>query len=929
MKIRLSTIFIWLLAALLLAVNLWAYYHYIWAPDLDTLEFTNFDVNRVMNQIPGVNRPLPDTLVQYCAFHLKWLGLLAFWPILLIPAKYSLSDFPVWQRILSLFIRVALLALVVLALVDIQKTDETSRVAIVYLVDVSESVPDDMLQNAHDQIQSALAQKNDETSIRVVTYAQNPQIVTIPDNGELPAFERHPITDANSSTTDIEAALRFSYALFPENHVRRIVLLGDGNQTQGDALSEAARARAQGIRIDTIHLDAAPVREVMLKSTEVRDRDNLRVGKPFEITLEIYATHQTTAKLSLTKNDIPDPKASREITLEPGDNYISVTTEGDAPGLLTCKFNLEGIDAAEDRFAENNAIVEQLNILGKPKVLYIEQNSTNAAYLQRALAGYGESSGQDFEVEVRGPSGMPTSMREMLKYSAVILGDVPRETNQGRTNVTTQNMNLVQDYVRKQGGGFIAIGGDQAFGLGGYQNTVIEKILPVDFKNDTPQNKQSSAIAFVIDKSGSMRENRALDLAKEAAKSSVAALNAQDRVLVIGFDDAPYTVVPMTRAVNRSSINSKISKMSPNGGTNIKDALEMTYLEMAMVSAKTKHVILLTDGRSPYSGIDALVREMARARITVSTIALANADTTLLSRIANLGKGRAYVAKDPSSVPRIFVEETNRVANQAIVETPFTPSVARSHDMVKGVTMQTLLGYVATKAKSGAQTILKAPSGAPILAHWSLGTGKTTVFTSDAKNRWASAWIKNSSNFAKFWAQVVRSTMKTDEETRFDMIVKRENDRARLIIDAISENDTFLNGLDITAEIERPDGEKFSITLPQTAPGFYETTIPLSIYGAYQARADLKQGDEDIGVAQKTFAMPYALEFAQPAPTFELLDAIAETAGGKVDPDFATIADPEGFKIRSFTPLFYYFLWIALVCLILDVLFRRIRFALK
>ena len=320
---------------------------------------------------------------------------------------------------------------------------------------------------------------------------------------------------------------------------------------------------------------------------------------------------------------------------------------------------------------------------------------------------------------------------------------------------------------------------------------------------------------------------------------------------------------------------------------------------------------------------------MARARITVSTVALANADTTLLSRIANLGKGRAYVAKDPSSVPRIFVEETNRVANQAIVETPFTPNVARSHDMVKGVSMQTLLGYVGTKAKSGAQTILTAPGGAPILAHWSLGTGKTTVFTSDAKNRWASAWIKNSGNFAKFWAQVVRSTMKTDEETRFDMVVKRENDRARLIIDAISENDTFLNGLEITAEIERPDGEKMSVTLPQTAPGFYETTIPLSIYGAYQARADLKQDGEDIGVAQKTFAMPYALEFAQPAPTFELLDAIAETAGGKIDPDFATISDPEDFKIRTFTPLFYYFLWIALVCLILDVLFRRIRFAFK
>ena len=921
MKILKHIIF-WAIVLGLLALNLWAYAQWIWFPNLETIEFTDIDLIRLLNSLPFVNMTEPLVATQYCAFHLKWIGLLAFWPILLIPARHSLSDFPVWQRGMSVLLRVALLAAIALALIDVEKTSETSLVSVIYVVDVSESVPDEMLQNARDEITSALRNRNSETNIQVVTFGSTPKVVEIGEDGQLPEFERD-----HSGQTDIESALRFSYALFPENHVRRIVLMGDGNQTQGDVLLEAARARAQDIRIDVMHLESPPAREIMIKSLDVRDRDNLRVGKPFEIVLEIESTHETSVHLAVDKNNMPDTALSQDIELIKGQNFITLTTEADAPGTLPMKFVLDNVPEDQDRFAENNTLLDQFNIEGKPKVLYIEQNAQNASYLQRALAGYGESQGQNFDVEVRMATGLPTSMKEILKYSAVILGDVPRETNTGRTNVTSENMNLIQDYVKRQGGGFIAVGGESAFGPGGYENTTIEKILPVEFKNDNPQKNQSSAIALVIDKSGSMRENRNLEIAKEAAKASVAALQAQDRVLVVGFDDAPYIVVPMTRAVNRYSINDKISRMHPNGGTNIRDALEMTYLEMAMVSAKTKHVILLTDGRSSYNGIDKLVREMAKARMTVSTIAPANADTTLLSRIANLGKGRAYIAKDSSSVPRIFVEETNRVANQAVVETPFVPTVAKSHEMISGVTFQTLLGYVGTKAKKGSQTILKAPNGAPILAHWNLGSGKTTVFTSDAKNRWASGWIKQSSSFAKFWAQVVRATMKTEEEMRYDMIVQRENDNVRVIVDAVSENDAFLNGLDIEAEITRPDGEKMTLRLPQTAPGYYENTFVLPVYGTYQARAELKDAQDSLGFAQKTFSFPYAQEFASPEPNLDLLDAVAQTTAGKIDPKFVETADPEGVKIRTFSPIFYYFLFLALAILLFDVLFRRVRMA--
>ena len=558
-------IIFYVIVAGLLVINLMAYAHWIWIPDLETLEFTNFDIQAWLNLIPGVSIDSPDELVKYCAFHLKWLGLLAFWPILLIPARYSLCDFPKWQRVLSGFLRVAILALIVFALIDIEKTNETSLVSVIYVVDVSESVPDEMLVQAHDEIAAVLREKKPEINVQVVAFSGLPHIVELDENGELPAFVRE-----NSGQTDIESALRFSYALFPENHVRRIVLMGDGNQTQGDVLSEAARARAQDIRIDVRHFETKPAREIMITGVDVHDRDNLRVGKPFEVILEVNSTHETTVRLGVQKNDIEDRELTREVTLVPGENYVSLTTEADAPGNLKMRFALDNVPDEEDRFAENNALIDQFTILGKPKVLYIEQNASNASYLERALAGYGESEGQNFEVEVRGATGLPTSMKEMLKYSAVILGEVPRETSTGRTNVTTENMNLIQDYVKRQGGGFIALGGEQALGPGGYENTPVEKILPVEFKNDIPQNSQSSAIALVIDKSGSM-SGTSLEIAKEAAKASVGALNAQDRVLVVGFDDSPYIVVPMTRAVNQYSINSKIARMEADGGTDIRD----------------------------------------------------------------------------------------------------------------------------------------------------------------------------------------------------------------------------------------------------------------------------------------------------------------------------------------------------------------------
>src|SRR5690606_9148065 len=142
-------------------------------------------------------------------------------------------------------------------------------------------------------------------------------------------------------------------------------------------------------------------------------------------------------------------------------------------------------------------------------------------------------------------------------------------------------------------------------------------------------------------------------------------------------------------------------------------------------------------------------------------------------------------------------QETSLVTQNAIVEEPFKPRVKKNHSMISGVNMggaPDLLGYVTTKAKDGADVILTNPyQGDPILATWRYGIGKTTVFTSDVKNRWAMAWVSTRTFFPKFWAQVVRPTMRRKDQTFFEMSAELRDGKGHVTVDAIDDDDDFLN----------------------------------------------------------------------------------------------------------------------------------------
>ena len=75
---------------------------------------------------------------------------------------------------------------------------------------------------------------------------------------------------------------------------------------------------------------------------------------------------------------------------------------------------------------------------------------------------------------------------------------------------------------------------------------------------------------------------------------------------------------------------------------------------------------------------------MSEAGITVSTVALGDADKQLMSTIAELGHGRYYETADPANVPQIFTKETMEATKSAIKEDLFGSVQTGDHPMLAG-----------------------------------------------------------------------------------------------------------------------------------------------------------------------------------------------------------------------------------------------------
>ena len=819
------------------------------------------------------------------------------------------------RRWAALALRGLLVLLLILALAGLQAVRGADALGVVFLVDVSDSVSEAAQTRALAFVEAALQSMAPADRAALVLFGgdalvERPMLPGGPD-ATLDAVASIPRTHQ----TDLAQAIRVGTALFPPGAAKRLVLLSDGRPTVGEAEQAVRLAQAQGAALDVVPLTEDATAEAWIAAVTAPER--LHAGERFSLSVEAQATRETAAMLTVLAGD--RVVSQREVQLNPGGNVFAVTLtagghgedtgpneetedtgpkgghgEDTGPNEETGDTGPSGgfqrfrayLTPAEDTFAENNALAAYAVVEGAPTVLVVRPDPTDhkdgvdvARQLRAALDAGG------LAVEVRTPATMPGSPVGLADYAGVVLVDVPAR------RLTAGAQEALQSYVRDLGGGLVAVGGPQAYGVGGWYDTPLERTLPVKMTLDDPERFPVMSVVVVIDKSGSMGVEEGgiekIRLAGEAAARVAELINDVDEITVIAFDDRPADVIGPYAGTQREEVIDRVIRLrAGGGGIYVRESLEaaLGYLERS--EHNVRHIILLADGADAehQDGVRALIEErLTPEQITLSTVAIgAGQDLGFLEEIAELGGGRYHVTDRAANLPVIFAEETQQVMRAYVVEEPFYPTLRADHAMLSGVdAVPQLAGYVATAPKAAAQVLLTTHQEDPLLAAWQYGLGRAVAWTSDATARWAQHWV-TWDGFPRFWSQVVRWTLPEQTDVPVEVAVTREGREARIVADAIDAEGAFLNGLDLRVRVVAPDGAAEEVALAQTGPGRYAGTFTPGEPGAYLMRlAGTAEDGASLGLTTGWVAA-YSDEYVAPGADPAYLARLAGLGGGRV-----------------------------------------------
>ena len=841
-----------------------------------------------------------------------WLLALAVLPFLVYYSVKSLVDFSKRQMRLSLLTRIVVTTLIVFALAGLTLLTTTTSRYVVFAIDESLSVGEESRKSAESFVQKASASLGRDKAA-IVRFAQEPGAVQEKSIAAPPKPVEPAKADATKDGgeedkgTNIAAALEVAAAAIPPFYVPKIVLLSDGNQTTGDAVKSALNA---GIPVSVVPLKTRDDPEIQLSAVKVPAQ--VQQGEPFNVEIVVDANHEDEVDIEVYKGAIKVSGSRKK--LKKGENRFSFpqTLENDRLATYTAR-----VRGGKDTLLDNNSDFGLVFTSGKPRVLIVESAPKDVGDLVAALEEH------EIQVDVRPPQGMPDSLSDLQNYELLILSNVPA------TALTLRQMDLARTYVRDLGGGLIMLGGDQSFGLGGYYKTALEEILPVRSDFEKEKEKPSLAMVLVIDKSGSMGGEK-IELAKEAAKSAIELLGANDKVGVIAFEGDVFWVSEVHPCSDKAFVLDRVATIEAGGGTDMYPAMVEAFEALQMTTAKLKHVILLTDGQSAPGDFEGITQQMIGAKITVSAVGVGEgADGQLLEEIARIGNGRYYFTDDPGSIPQIFAKETVSASKSAINEQPFTPQIVRATQTLADLDVDQsplLLGYVVTRAKPTSELILATESGDPLLAWWRYGLGMSVAFTSDAKSRWAADWIAWP-NYGKFWAQVVRHAMRKSEAKGIVVQVDQRDRKAMLTLDAIDPSGKYLNGATTDVTVINDRLGKQTLNMAQTAPGRYQVEVPTPRTGSYHLEIGQKRDGRPIHQQSRGLAVGYPEELRLRATNEDLLKSIARVSGGAYGLAAEDVFKADGRIARQATPLWPYLLAAAILLFVADVALRRIDFA--
>ncbi|HZI51466.1 MAG TPA: glutamine amidotransferase, partial [Terriglobia bacterium] len=271
-----------------------------------------------------------------------------------------------------------------------------------------------------------------------------------------------------------------------------VIVLSDGVDNASQQLSEV-QARLQKRKV--------PIYTVGVGSEEItRDAEVIRVDSPREMLKDSTAVVDVQFKssgLSGKKAEIDVREngtflKSQAVTLKEdgqvGEISIDVPVKNEGNQILSFS-----IRVPDDRIAENNALDSLVTVRNDhPKILYIEgEPRWEYKFSRRAMAddpnllvesllrsSQNKYYRQGIEDQSTLEDGFPKKKEDLFAYTGIVLGSVES------TFFQPDQLEMIVEFVKERGGGFLMLGGKNSFSAGKYQNSPIADILPVELLGD-------------------------------------------------------------------------------------------------------------------------------------------------------------------------------------------------------------------------------------------------------------------------------------------------------------------------------------------------------------------------------------------------------------------------------------------------------------
>ncbi|ETP68544.1 VWA domain-containing protein [Planococcus glaciei] len=815
------------------------------------------------------------------------------WLWLLVPviAYFGLLGYRNFKRYAKLYrfiyaVRFLTAALLVFALAEPAAYRPAQEEQIIFLMDRSASM-EGLEGEMADAIETAISNKKDSQNIGVYTFAEDFQTL-LPVSKEPRPLPREQ-AKGDGRHTNLARAIELAANSGNTDLATRVVVLTDGNETQASALESLNRLDRDRVQIDVLPLQQADKNDAAIIGFETPADAFLGEAQAFSVSID--SDKETTGQLVFSRND--QEFGRQKISLVEGENLFSYTYPALEEGMAKYEARLE---LESDAFLENNALISITEVEGNPEVLVVSGSEASP------IPGVLDT--ENIRVTSITANQLPANLSSILQHDSVIFDNV------SGTSVGSQQMAVIEQAVQQFGMGFMMVGGDQSFGLGGYFKSPIERILPVEMEVKGKHELPSLGLVIVMDRSGSMAGTK-MELAKEAAARSVELLREDDTVGVIAFDDQPWQIVPTEKLADPKEAADKILSVSPGGGTEIYRSLEEAYSQLEDLELQRKHIILLTDGQSSTSNdYDSLIEDGKDKNVTLSTVSIgSDADKNLLESLATTGSGRYYDVTDATTIPAILSRETIMMSRTYIVDKPFQPVVynSRWNDLFTAGVPQ-MNAYIATTAKSTASVALESEEEDPVLATWNYGLGKTIAYTSGSGG-W-SGDFQSWQNWPAFWNRTVSELLPSFAEIPFSVTAKQQGVYA---IEDPSRKSAIIN---VTAVDEK--GNEVPLKSEPVAPGEIEVTMD-----AEPGLVFFSVSNENGASYRTGLTVPYGAEYKISNPNLPLLTTLAERSGGQVLGSLDEAMRDIPYESGSQKPIQQFLLLLAMLLFFADITIRR------